>query len=393
MRRSGPIAFLSMLAILGVACTAPPPPPPPSVGSPDGPGSVRTFLYHLNSGPLDPAVEGPRRSVIVLNAWEHRYIAPLKAANPDVTVLVYKDLSSTRAYETAGQNLTAGGLGYRRANPAFFLLDRNGRRQTYASYAGHVVMDAGHPGYQAAWADDVRSELERFGWDGVFIDNVMWGSPERMHAVESPKYGDDWTDAYNAAIRTIGTDLRSSGFQVYANMQEARLRLDLWAWRLQYLDGAMEEFFTGWGAAPLDGWDLEQQLVLIWIAEVMDKTALLRVPTNSIGPRESERYAVAAYLMANGTKAALSHQETDGGYDASDTTYWREYDARLGEPLGGPANLFGLWVREFTWGTSLLNTTDQPRRYELHRPMRRVGGTVWVTVVDVPPRSGRVYEA
>jgi len=414
-------SLLAAAALTVSACTAPPPPQPPSnhavrrsvpppppqppsnhvvfpsvppVGSPDArSGTVRTFLYHLNSGPLDPAVEGPRRSVIVLNAWEHQYIAPLKAANPDVTVLVYKDLSSTRDYEAANQDPTAGGLNYSTANPAYFLLNRQGQRQTYGSYDGHVVMDAGHPGYQAAWIADVNSELQRFGWDGVFIDNVMWGAPNRIYPVQTPKYGNDWTAAYNSAIQNIGTSLHASGFEVYANMQEARLRLDLWQSRLQYLDGAMEEMFTGWGSTPLTGWELDQQLELIRIAESMGKTALLRAGTNSIGPQESARYAVAAYLMVNGTRAAVSHQETDNGYDASKTTYWREYNARLGEPLGDMVNSNGLYVRHFEGGAAYLNTTDEWRHVGLGRPMREIGRTTGFTSFDLPPRSGRTFSS
>src|SRR5262245_39741682 len=80
----------------------------------DGPGAGGTsaaaangrgggLWYAIGDRPTDREIEAAasRYGVVVLNSWEVDALQQLKELNPDVTVLVYKDLSSTRDYAGA----------------------------------------------------------------------------------------------------------------------------------------------------------------------------------------------------------------------------------------------------------------------------------------------------
>src|SRR5213592_397537 len=95
-----------------------------------------------------------RYEYVVLNAWESGAIPSLKAKNPGIKVLVYKDMASTRSYSCHGgvdDALLPAGVGYCDADlnhPDWFLLDTNGRRVEWTGYSGHWQMNIGAPAYQ-----------------------------------------------------------------------------------------------------------------------------------------------------------------------------------------------------------------------------------------------------
>ena len=121
-----------------------------------------------------------RRQVIALNAVDHGLIPQIRAANPDVIVLMYKDMSSTR---NGPENVQGGqdvkplptGVGYIEAqsHPTWFLKDAAGQRIEWQGWPNHWMMDIGLPAYQARWLANVEADLALYGFDGVWIDNNL----------------------------------------------------------------------------------------------------------------------------------------------------------------------------------------------------------------------------
>jgi hypothetical protein len=200
-------SFLVVLA--GTAAT------PAEAGAAGSAGTVRSFWLHMNSTPTTGevlAAEAGRRDHVVLNAWEGHLVPELKAANPDIQVFVYKDLSSTRSYacrDGADDRDLPTGIGYCDADdhhPEWFLLGPDGKRFEYSGYPGHWQMDVGDPGYQQAWADNVVADSTGAGFDGVFMDNALF-SCDAYHVGVCPReYPTDAAiqGAYRSMLANLG---------------------------------------------------------------------------------------------------------------------------------------------------------------------------------------------
>ncbi|MBK9179278.1 MAG: hypothetical protein IPM45_06815 [Acidimicrobiales bacterium] len=328
-------------------------------------GRPASFLIRNDGRPVDWSVEAPRRRLVILNAWEWREIASIKAANPQAIVLVYKDLSSTRSYAGAydgGRDaaLLPTGVGYGfadREHPEWFLTDAAGRRLEWAPYHDHWFMDVGNPEYQEQWLWNVFDELDRNGWDGVFIDNAL--TRATAYGTAPAAYPTD--AALQAATRSmlanVGPRLHAVGFLTIANVSDARLFPGLWADWLQLVDGAMEENFVNWDRTPggsyvwdwgPDGW--RAQVDEVATAASLGKVAAVVVQGD---PRDAEaaRYGLASYLLASDGRSMIS--VTNAGL------WLPELGWDLGAPLGPAEDLGGSVLRRrFERGLVLVNASQ-----------------------------------
>ena len=135
------VALFATILVTALAVTG-------AASSADGIGSWRFCTNCVeNGGDLS------RYGYVGLNAWYQDRVAPLKAANPRLEALVYKDMASTRSYSCGG--LVPAGIDYCWANtshPDWFTLDSGGQRIQWSGFTGHWQMDVGTVGYQDQWA-------------------------------------------------------------------------------------------------------------------------------------------------------------------------------------------------------------------------------------------------
>jgi hypothetical protein len=326
------------------------------------PGRPGTMLLHLDGGPLDVATEARRRRVIVFNAWESSYIAQVKAVNPNIIALVYKDLSSTRSYACSRGVDNAElptGVGYCDANanhPAWFLHDRRGRRMEWNGYQGHWMMDVGNHDYWQAWLEGVRRDVVARGWDGVWIDNAL--TERGAYGMDPAQYPDDASmqSATRSMLAVVGPSLRAASLFTVANI-DARRFPNLWADWIGLLSGGFDEHFVDWSDTPnssyewdwgADGW--RAQVAEITSASAAGRTAVVRSVT--VGSDvEGLRYSLASYLLANDGRQIFG--------DLFDVASWYpEYDYDLGEPSGSFYALGnGVYRRNFTAGSVVVNAS------------------------------------
>jgi hypothetical protein len=101
-------------------------------------------------------------AVAILQPWETEAAARMKAARPDMTVLCYKCLSSTRSYEKGP--VFSSGVSHEEAEEAgedWFAHRRDGQsRIEWGTYSGHWQMAIWNEAYRERWADNVGDELE-----------------------------------------------------------------------------------------------------------------------------------------------------------------------------------------------------------------------------------------
>lgn len=320
-----------------------------------GSADIAALRICSRAAPLLPA-SGHR--YVILQAWEYRLMRAIKRRSPATTVLVYKDMASTRDDAQRADVLPAG-VGYRYANahhPEWFLKDTSGRRVAWASWPHAWQMDVGSSSYQRAWAGNVGSELRRRGWDGVFVDGIArtmqypWYLDGRVLA----KYPgpDDYAQATTGFLRRVGPALRRRHLLVVGNINDATL--PLWRQWTGYLSGASKEWWTkagrGRGEGVLTGADWAFQMRLLRTAQARSKifVAITYGPVDDVAAME---YARASFLLfERGRRSAFTFSTGCGPEPA--VRYWRE---SVGAPVGRPARTHGIWRRRFTRGLVVVN--------------------------------------
>ena len=95
----------------------------------------------------------------ILQPWETDALDRLKSARPDMTVLCYKCLSSTRDYERGP--IYSSGVSYREATldaPHWFARRADGSRIEWNTYPGHWQMAVWDPDTDPCWCDLVSAK-------------------------------------------------------------------------------------------------------------------------------------------------------------------------------------------------------------------------------------------
>src|SRR4029077_8836002 len=109
-----------------------------------------------------------RNRFVILQSGELDRLAALKEANPDVKVLMYKDLGGMVGADDWGGAASGVSTQEADANPDWYLLNTTGQPFTFWGFNWIWAADIGNTAYQQRWAENVIALLQRDGWDGVF---------------------------------------------------------------------------------------------------------------------------------------------------------------------------------------------------------------------------------
>jgi hypothetical protein len=357
VRRVG-LVIVMVLAVVAGACAA--------TAGPAPVGDRCALWYAIGDTPGPEELDAADRyGVVVLNAWETDALRRIKERSPGTTVLVYKDLSSTRDYPGAlsgndDAERIPTGIGFARAeaeHPEWFARDSDGDRIEWGPYPRHWQMTVWDPAYQRTWAADVTAEAVGSGWDGVFADNDFASLRFYSDAVLEGTADADATDrlirdGLDGLVTAAGTALADAGKLLVPNVSEARLHPGRWTAHGRF-GGAMEENFaqrqgdrlltwegrSGWDEL-LDGADDPERLTLLVTA----------------GDADATRTGAAAAALLAGPGTCWSASPAEQRYDAPEWT--REQEISLGAPRGAARETRqGAWIREFARGWAAVNPT------------------------------------
>jgi hypothetical protein len=328
-------------------------------------GTVGHVRYATDSQASFPSYEqsARRQGFVILHAWQQDRMQALKAANPELKVLVYKNLSFSNYMTNSGFSASGvPGAEADREHPEWFLRNTSGERFTSWSYGWSWAMDVGSPSYQQRWADNVIAELRSRGWDGVFMDDT--NPTMKYHYTPSAvaKYPSD--AAYGAATRsalaTIGPRVKAAGKLALANIGSwAGYPATARDW-LQFLDGGMDEMFLKWGNRTGEGYaDLARWQTQLGELKAADRSGKFFLAIMHSDPTDAAaaRYGYATMLLGSDGRGhfALAH-------DYTNETWFPEYDYDLGRPTGPEsAGADGVHRRSFERGLVLVNPTAQSR--------------------------------
>jgi Hypothetical glycosyl hydrolase family 15 len=322
--------------------------------------------------------DGSRYSYVTLHTWQSGLIASLKAKNPKIKVLVYKNASATASYACRNGVDDAAlptGVGYcwAGANRAtWFLTDTTGKRIEFCDYPGLWLMDVGDPGYQQQWLDNVAAAAKAKGFDGVFVDDVNQNSAYHLCARTIAKYPleSNFAAAMTSFMAKVGPGLTSRGLLVLPNImiknwweESGRQLWDTW---VRYSSGAVQEYYSKWSGDSKDwftddggfhnDWTYRQEFLRRTQAAGKIFIGLTYAPA---GDSRSQRYARGSFLVDwNGGPSALAFEPTD---PEQQDPYRAAWTADLGAPLGARFRVGLSWRRDFAGGVVVVNpsTTQQ----------------------------------
>jgi Hypothetical glycosyl hydrolase family 15 len=337
-----------------------------------------------------------RFDYVVLHAWEHARIAPLKAANPNIKVLVYKESAATVAYGTHGgvddPLLPAGvGYGYAASNhPEWFLDDTTGRRVEWSDYPGVWQMDVGNSSYQDTWLANVLGELRRYGWDGVMLDDVMPYPNWHLNGRTLAKYPTipSYTAATRSFLARVCSGVVAGGFLALPNIGSTSP--ENWRDWIRLCSGAVQEYWTKWGQDATmhfggSDWTERQRFLQITQEENRIFLGVTYAPHTDF---RSMRYARANFLLDwNGSpKSVLAFEPTTP--EAQDP-YHSEWTVDVGLPSAAKYTVGGIWRRDFTKGVVLVNPSAESRTVDLGASHTTPAGES-VRVVTLASKTGLV---
>jgi Hypothetical glycosyl hydrolase family 15 len=369
----------------------------------------RPFWLHYDSSPIGHATirtEAARRGHVVFNAWEGHYIPAFRAAgagNPHLKLCVYKCFSSTRSSDPGPNGQTSGALLYSWASahhPEWFLT-RNGRRIQWSGYPGTYAMDVGNHAYQQACLKAIVTDVTRAGWDGIFLDNILY-SLSQYSIAPCDQYRNDveFRAAYRSALSVIARGITAAGLLHMGNMAGIRVVPGLWDTYIRAgLRGGFDEWFASFGdGQELPDYGSRPQGLQAQVEEIRS-LKYGREPylpggfqSHSLTDTRSFRYSFAAWLLGV-SSAAFFSEAPPGGYGPPPP--WRaEYDWDFGWFTGRYKTLqASVYQRIFTRGMTLVNANASGRNVTVK--LANPHGTVYVdqdgvnrASVTLPPKTG-----
>ncbi|MBB4661658.1 putative glycoside hydrolase [Conexibacter arvalis] len=333
-----------------------------------------------------------RQSTIVMQAWEIDRARSLKAANPNIRVLAYQNLTAMiRGTSTSGIRST--GVGYEEADsahPDWFLLNTSGQRLTHASWNYLYMADPANAGYQQRWIENVQKTLAKGPWDGVMLDDTNLTAKYHTDASKIARYPTD--RAYQQAVRSmleyVYPRLKASGKLVYANIGawvEYPAVAEQW---LQYLDGGLEEMFLKWSTTKGEGYrDAGQwrvQLDQIATAQRLGKR-FLAVTQASASDAQAIRYGWASTLLVGEGRVDYFAAE-----NYRDDTWHADFDVDLGAATGAARSVSGgAWTRSFQRGLVVVNPSTSTVRVSFGGAYSG-SGLQGATAASVAPKSALI---
>ena len=126
----------------------------------------RTTYNYVSSYSI--AQEANSYQVLVMQSTNSAKAAQLKAANPNLKILMYMDpLTSDSADPTAGVECTSYSTDLAN-NPSWFLKDQSGKPILQKGTTTRYVMDVGNPAYQQACLAHATALAKQNGFDGIW---------------------------------------------------------------------------------------------------------------------------------------------------------------------------------------------------------------------------------
>lgn len=368
-----------------------------SVEPPDG--SIQTWApensARSHKATLESALAASRSFNLItpLKGTYRKYVADMKAANPDLLLLSY--MNGSLAQHTEGEAFPEG----------WYIRDETGAKIRSLSW-GNYLMNPSHPGWIENRVQHALDFIAFSGYDGVIMD-VMGTAPigegyTTGGAPINPATGGPWTQGeWLEATASLAAKVKQgiapkiafvnglgSGRR-YFNSDAPTSGL------LDGIDGAHAEAWLRNANAPVTQYPnlkvWKENVDMLVDATNRGKTVLTLTKVWSDGTEQQKEswhsYALASYLLGanDATFFSFSYER-----DADPMMTFPQWDVRIGAPLGAYYEMGGGgYRRDFSGGSSLVNPTDGAISVDLGAPYITMDGAT-VTSVTMEPNQGQV---
>jgi hypothetical protein len=331
----------------------------PALSSADVASQFRVAIGSEASFP-NVAQSAQHNSYVVLQAWEAKRATELKAANPNLKVLVYQNLSAM-TQGTGPGGLSSSGVNYAEADnahPEWFLLNTSGSRISEGGYSWLWMADTANQSYQQQWTSNVIKLLSTGPWDGVMMDDTNTTARYHTEPASIAKYPTD--AAYQGAIGSMlayaGPRIQAAGKLAVPNMGSWSEYPEVVEGWLKYVSGGVDEMFAKWSPTPgqgyrdTSGW--QTQIEEIQSTERMGKV-FLAITQAEASDKQAILYGWGSVLLGADGHTAYSAAAT-----YSSEEWCSECEAQIGEPTSVATKVAGgAWERSFTGGLVVVNPT------------------------------------
>jgi Hypothetical glycosyl hydrolase family 15 len=331
----------------------------PALSSADVASQFRVAIGSEASFP-NVAQSAQHNSYVVLQAWETKRATELKAANPNLKVLVYQNLSAMAQGAGPG-GLSSSGVNYAEADnahPEWFLLNTSGSRISEGGYSWLWMADTANQTYQQQWTSNVIKLLSTGPWDGVMMDDTNTTARYHTEPASIAKYPTD--AAYQGAISSMlayaGPRIQAAGKLAVPNMGSWSEYPEVVEGWLKYVSGGVDEMFAKWSSTPgqgyrdTSGW--QTQIEEIQSTERMGKI-FLAITQAEASDQQAIRYGWGSVLLGADGHTAYSAAAT---YNSEE--WCGECETQIGEPTSVATRVAGgVWERSFTGGLVVVNPT------------------------------------
>jgi hypothetical protein len=331
----------------------------PALSSADVASQFRVAIGSEASFP-NVAQSAQHNSYVVLQAWEAKRATELKAANPNLKVLVYQNLSAM-AQGTGPGGLSSSGVNYAEADnahPEWFLLNTSDSRISEGGYSWLWMADTANQSYQQQWTSNVIKLLSTGPWDGVMMDDTNTTARYHTESASIARYPTD--AAYQGAIGSMlayaGPRIQAAGKLAVPNMGSWSEYPEVVEGWLKYVSGGVDEMFAKWSSTPgqgyrdTSGW--QTQIEEIQSTERMGKI-FLAITQAEASDKQAILYGWGSVLLGADGHTAYSAAAT-----YSSEEWCSECEAQIGEPTSVATEVDGgAWERSFTGGLVVVNPT------------------------------------
>ncbi len=337
---------------------------------------------------------------------ENERVKWIKSLNPHPIMLVYGgSINAANTHLPAWKKPTQ--------HPDWFLKNENGDWVGDFEY-GSLHLDPGNSGWREFRAKAYADLIDRYGYDGVFVDlcqpDTHYVNYKKTSKTVNPKTGQAYTDAEwkEAILGLLQAVRRQVGDKmIIANTGRGGTYFKTGAADLlTVVDGIQNEGFTGWtqdptkpGGITVDEWKQDVDALVDCAKRDKIMVAVANVRKREEGEPvaafdERYRFITASFLLGANAKSFLRYYAiafgTPGIYLPGKEVMPECANVSLGEPRDTYAKKDGVYQREFERGKVIVNPTPREMRVPLSGQWKTDTGSAVASPLVLPPRTGAI---
>lgn len=357
---------------------------------------IRTFTYFR----MHPDIyETARRfDIVTLHPVNWLAVRALRYYNPNIEVYAYFNGPATSS--TLDGQWDALDYAFVNANhPEWFLTDSTGKRLTEKDYPQNYLVDIGNVELQRRWASRAIAIAKRFGFTGVYIDNMVRNYLS-LQAVSPIQYPSEaaYQTAMGMFLQAVSAQIKQAGLKVLANFGY------VWAdddppyneW-MHYVDGALAENWVRsyWGGSYRFYSSFDKYLRAVDVLTKHGNVAYLAQGRAVEAETLTQRFLLASALL--NADAHTYFHTANAGY-TENAHYLPDYELSLGTPIetytliAGDTASGGVLRRRWSQGLVLVNA-HMTRSFTVPLDSQYIdaNGTLYPAgVVELPPLSALI---